>query len=63
MQSVTLSVAAFPEPAWLMRKPGAQKFIAGGMFNKGTVCLHEVVLGFMVFGQCVSFILIYVKAT
>lgn len=24
------------------------------MFNKGTVCLDEVALGFLVFGQCVS---------
>lgn len=47
-----------------MRKSGAQKFIAKGMFNKGTfMCLDEIVFGFMVFGQCVNFILSHVETT
>lgn len=46
-----------------MRKSGAHKFIAEGVFNKGTfVCLDEIVFGFMIFGQCVNFRLSHVEA-
>lgn len=47
-----------------MRKSGALKFIAKGMSNKGTfMCLDEIVFGFIVFGQCVNFILSHVETT